>query len=386
MRVLIALIVVLSSLIIKTTFALNLGDQAKKGELTSSLAFDQQGYLWRVEVVDGLVTVDKSIDKGLTFTSPAKVNAASEETPITRAIRPEIALDAKEHIHLAWVQQTTKHAPRSVWYAMSRDNGLSFSTPKRISAKHQDGNYVRLAVSDEGGITIIWSVLLGDDLVTSSLYYASSSDEGFSFTPPKQITAGNSPCVGAAVINKNRVPVALWRQQFDDSKQDYMIAEMPLSGQAVAPKRVSFKKWQTDTCHIDAHALALGGEGEQWWGYHIAYFIKGKKPGLYYSRVDGEAWVAFPAKQFGDNVKQQARHPVLLSSAQRVWLAWIETTTDSTQQVMTMHSVDDGKTWSEPSIVLTVKGKIDYPQLLKDKDSVYFAVNTTDGLKVILIN
>ena len=74
-------------------------------------------------------------------------------------------------------------------------------------------------------------------------------------------------------------------------------------------------------------ARALNGGG-----YHMAYFDgKDKKPGLYYSRMDGEAWVTSPAKQFGDNAKQ-ARHPALLSMGKKVWLVWLETTANNTKK------------------------------------------------------
>ena len=77
-----------------------------------------------------------------------------------------------------------------------------------------------------------------------------------------------------------------------------------------------------------------------------------------------EAWVTSPAKQFGDNNKQ-AGHPTMLSSGEKVWLAWQETHAGNVKKVMGMSSNDGGKTWSDATNLLSTSAKIDYSQLLK---------------------
>jgi len=111
----------------------------------------------------------------------------------------------------------------------------------------------------------------------------------------------------------------------------------------------------------------------------MAWFDGGDKAGLFYGRMDGEAWVSSPAKRFGD-ANQQAGHPALLSDGDQVWLAWKEMT-DTTSIVNFVKSNDGGRSWGQTAILAESKGKSDYPQLLLKDTEVYLAWNTeVDGL------
>lgn len=49
---------------------------------------------------------------------------------------------------------------------------------------------------------------------------------------------------------------------------------------------------------------------------------------------------------------------------------------------MIQSSSDEGKSWTDSHLLLSFKGKVDYPQLLQFKDVAYVVVNTSEGLKV----
>src|SRR5690606_23965083 len=114
--------------------------------------------------------------------------------------------------------------------------------------------------------------------------------------------------------------VAMWRHLFDDGIRDHAIAKFS-DAPITDVKRASFGDWKIDACPHHGPALARGGD----WGWHMAWFDGGEKAGLFYSRMDGEAWVSAPAKRFG-NVEQQAGHPALMSKGEQVWLVWKELT------------------------------------------------------------
>ena len=129
-------------------------------------------------------------------------------------------------------------------------------------------------------------------------------------------------------------------------------------------------KRQIDACPHHGPALAKGGD----WGYHMAWFDGGDKAGLFYARMDGEAWVSSPAKRFGDT-NSQAGHPALLSDGEQVLLAWKEFT-DTTSLVKLAKSNDGGRSWDAPIVISQTKGKSDYPQLLLKGTQAYLAWNT----------
>jgi hypothetical protein len=364
-----------------------------KSTLAVSVAFDAEGTLWRASVHDGFVLVDKSMDKGKTFSKQVKVNDKPQKVAAKGEARPKIALGPQGNIYLTWTQGLAKQFTGYIWFSRSIDGGLSFEPPKVV---HQDRaeithRFDALNVSDDGKITVIWvdkrdlefAKEAGKSYTGAAIYYAISTDDGASFDKEKKLADHSCECCRIAVTTKpDGTVVAMWRHVFAGSERDHMMTEIPKPGEQANLKRATFGHWKIDGCPHHGGALARGGEGADWWGYHMAYFDgNDKKPGLYYSRMDGVAWVGFPPKKFGDNTKQ-AGHPALLSIGDKVWLAWLEIDAKNVKQVMGMSSNDDGKTWSDARSLITIEGKADYPQLLSFKEEVYLLVNTDKGLKV----
>lgn len=364
-----------------------------KTNLAVGVAFDAQGKLWRVSVNDGVVFVDSSMDKGNTFSKKIKVNNKPQKVAAKGEARPKIALGPKGNIYLTWTQGLKKRYAGYVWFSRSVDGGKTFEPPKIV---HQDRaeithRFDALTVSPDGTITVAWvdkrdleaAKKAGKKYTGAAIYYAVSTDNGKSFLPEKKLADSSCECCRIATSTKpDGTAVAMWRHVFSNSERDHAMAEIPKEGAVVNMTRATFGHWKIDGCPHHGAALARGGEGADWWGYHMAYFDgKDKKPGLYYSRMDGEAWVTSPAKKIGDNAKQ-ARHPAILSVGENVWLAWLETGSNNVKNVMIQSSSDEGKSWTDSHLLLSFKGKVDYPQLLQFKDVAYVVVNTSEGLKV----
>jgi len=363
-------------------------------KLAISLAFDQQGQLWRASVHDGFIVVDKSADKGKTFSNKVKVNRTSQKVAARGEARPKIAIGPKGNVYVTWTQGLKKRFTGYVWFARSVDGGKSFEKPKIV---HQDRaeithRFDALRVAPDGKITVTWidkrdlvaAKQAGKPYTGAAIYYAVSTDQGATFQPEQKLADSSCECCRIATTTKpDGTVVAFWRHVFEGSQRDHMIAEIPKAGQKPKLTRATFGRWKLDGCPHHGGALASGGEGTNWWGYHMAYFDgQDKKPGLYYTRMDGEAWVGFPAKRFGDNGKQ-ARHPALLSIGHQVWLVWLDTTVDNAKELMGMASEDGGKSWSDTRVLLNQSGKVDYPVLLEHQGHAYLFLNTEKGLKYI---
>lgn len=363
-----------------------------------SVAFDAKGTLWRVRVSDGIVLVDNSKDQGKTFASVVKVNQVAQKVAAKGEARPKIAIGPQGNVYLTWTQGLAKRFTGYIWFSRSTDGGKSFEKPKVV---HQDRaeithRFDALTVSPDGKVTVVWidkrdlvaAKKSGDPYTGAATYYAVSNDNGKSFLPEKKLADYSCECCRIATTTKpDGTVVAMWRHVFKGGERDHAMAEIPKGGESVNLKRATFGHWKIDGCPHHGAALARGGEGADWWGYHMVYFDgKDKKPGLYYSRMDGEAWVTAPAKKIGNNARQ-ARHPAILSMRgegddDKVWMVWLETNQKSVKEVMGMTSADGGKSWSDVRLLLSVAGKTDYPQLLKYKDKPYLVVNTFQGLKV----
>lgn len=367
--------------------------QNASSKLAISLAIDAQGNLWRASVDDGFIFVDKSLDKGRIFGAKVKVNKIQQNIAAKDEARPKIAIGPQGHVYLTWTQGLAKPFTGYIWFSRSIDGGKSFEQPKIV---HQDRaeithRFDALNVSPDGKITVTWvdkrdleaAKAAGKSYTGAAIYYAVSQDNGKSFLPEKKLADYSCECCRIAMTTKpDGTAIAMWRHIFAGGERDHMIAEIPALDKKANLKRATFGHWKIDGCPHHGAAIESGGEGADWWGYHMAYFDgKDKKPGLYYSRMDGVAWVGTAAKQFGNHAKQ-ARHPAILAMGELVWLAWLETHEKNDKKVMTMHSNDGGKTWSDTIAAFNTNQQVDYPQLLKFKDKAFLVVNTSDGLVV----
>ena len=366
--------------------------------LAVSMAFDAQGNLWRAGVRDGFVEISTSRDLGKTFSTALKINQTAQKIGADGEARPKIAVTTDGYIYLTWTEALKKPFSGYIWFARSIDAGKTFEKPYIM---HQDRSEIThrfdaLNVSADGRITVAW--VDKRDLIAAkaankpyegaAIYYAVSNDKGASFLPEQKLADSSCECCRIALANKpDGTVVAMWRHVFGGSERDHMIAEIPAAHKAPDPKRATFGRWKIDGCPHHGAALASGGEGERWWGYHMAWFDggnddAGKDATLFYARMDGEAWVSSPPKKFG-NMKKQAGHPTLFAAGENVWLVWREKDAGKSQ-VWFMKSSDEGKSWDVPKMVADASGVADYPLLLQNGQTLFLVWNTLgEGLKVI---
>lgn len=370
--------------------------------LAISLAFDQAGSLWRVSVQDDFIVVDKSIDLGAHFSSAVKVNTSPQTIGVGGEARPKIVVSAEGYLYVTWTQTLSKPLTGYVWFARSINGGKSFEKPfivhqDRAEITHRfDALTVAQTGEQKGNITVSWidkrdlmqAQLDKKAYVGAAIYYAVSTNNGASFLAEQKLADASCECCRIAMTNNpDGKAVAIWRHVFDGGERDHAMAEIPqsLPSTKVASipeiKRASYGHWKIDGCPHHGAAIAAGGEGKDWWGYHLAYFDgNDKKPGLYYSRMDGVAWASSVPKKFG-NHQHQAGHPALISQGENVWLVWREIE-DKTHRIYGQNSNDGGKSWFAPKPLMTTIDKSDYPQLYSQGNRVYLFWNTSkDGLK-----
>ncbi len=383
---------------------------ATKSTLAISVAFDATGKLWRVSSNGEFVKVDVSTDLGQHFSKAININPIAQKIAADGEARPKIAIGPEGNIYLTWTQALAKPFSGYVWFSRSINGGKTFEAPVIV---HQDRaeithRFDALNVAANGTITVSWvdkrdlivAKATGKPYEGAAIYYAVSSNQGASFAPEQKLADSSCECCRIAFANKpDGTVVAMWRHVFEGSERDHMIAEIPAKlGQAPIVKRATFGRWKVEGCPHHGAALAAGGEGKNWWGYHMAWFDggndeSGKKASLFYARMDGEAWVSSPAKKFGDHSKQ-AGHPALLSLGDKVWLVWRETDTKDVvtkNMIMGLFSDDGGRNWGDAKVIASTLGspadKADYPQLLAKNNQPFLVWNTLkDGLQVIALS
>jgi hypothetical protein len=389
-----ALLVVFSMVCLSQVSAHDAHTEQGAASLAISLATDSDGRVWQARASKGQVWVSYSEDGGQHFSSEVAANPTPMKVAADAEARPKIAVASNGNIYLSWTESLKKPFAGYIWFARSVDGGKSFEPPyivhhDRAEITHR---FDALQVSAEGEITVAWvdkrdllaAKAAGKPYDGAAIYYAVSSDQGKSFASEKKLADSSCECCRIAMTSKADGTVAvLWRHVFAGSERDHAMAEIPRPGAGKAAKpaivRASYGRWKIDGCPHHGAALALG-EG---FGYHLAYFDgAGDKPGLRLVRMDGQAWVTTPPRRIGD-AKKNAGHPALLSVGDKVWLAWQERSSEG-MDIVTMSSLDGGKTWGLPTVAVHSAGKLDYPQWLNLRGQALLAVNSAEkGLLLV---
>jgi hypothetical protein len=350
-------------------------------------------------VSDGFVLVDSSADMGKTFSKAVRVNPTPQKIGADGEARPKIAVSPEGNIYLTWTEALKKPFSGYIWFARSVDGGRSFEKPYLA---HQDRaeithRFDSLNVAPDGGITVTWvdkrdlmaAKAAGKPYEGAAIYYAVSGNQGASFAPEQKLADSSCECCRIALTNKpDGTVAAMWRHIFQGSERDHMMAEIPQAGQVPQPRRATFGRWKINGCPHHGAALASGGEGKGWWGYHMAWSDggndeSGKDATLFYALMDGKAWVSSPPRKFG-NMAHQAGHPALLSLAGKVYLVWREQKKGS-NSILGMVSGDEGKSWSKPRTIASNQQKADYPVLLQYRGLPYLVWNLEEGMHLMNI-
>lgn len=355
--------------------------------LAMSVAFDQHGQLWRVVARDGLVWLERAQGLGddtrPSFGQPVQVSREVQKIGTEGDARPKLAVGPQGQLYVTWTQALPTPYTGYVWFASSSDGGASFSAPVLVHHDRAEITHAfdSIAVAPNGRLYLSWvdkrdlvaAQAAGKPYPGAALYYTWSDDGGASFQPERKLADHSCECCRIALATKaDGKAVALWRHVFDGGIRDHAMAE--LDGAApVTVHRASFGGWKLGACPHQGPALAQGGD----WGWHMAWFDGGAKPGLYYARMDGAAWVTSPAKRFGD-LKQQASRPALASHGEQVWLVWKELTADSSLVKLAL-SADGGRSWQDSQQVASTAGASDHPQLVQWQGHTYLSWNTAQG-------
>jgi hypothetical protein len=357
-----------------------------KPQIGISVSSDVKGKIWLARVENGHVLVTRSNDGGLQFEPPVTVNPEAESIISEGESRPKIQVVA-DRVYVSWTQNLSKPFSGSIRFSVSRDGGKSFEAPRTINddgATSIPHAFDTLLLDPSGKITLLWldkresaaRQKKGESFIGTSVFYATSEDEGRTFGPNQKLADNSCECCRLALaVDQQGTPLAMWRHVFGKNTRDFAFAR--LDGKN-AIHRVAEDEWSLDACPHRGGALAADNQNQ----VHAVWFTQGKKrQGLFYRRLNANGKPLSEPMGFG-NKNAQAGHPAILIQEANVHLSWREFDGKETH-VMHMRSVDYGANWSLPAKLASTPGAADYPQLLQVKDQAKLFWNTAaDGLLI----
>jgi hypothetical protein len=150
-----------------------------------------------VEKTNTEICFASSKDGGKTFTKAMDVSF----TP-GNSTDPDIAVDEKGNIYLAWADTSTRTGQSDIFCAVSHDRGKTWEKHLDL-APAPGGHSTQPAIfAGEGRIALVWRNQLGHE-PSPEIWLAVSADQGKSFSEPKNVstTPGLSMCPDVVISN-----------------------------------------------------------------------------------------------------------------------------------------------------------------------------------------
>lgn len=142
-------------------------------------------------------------------------------------------------------------------------------------------------------------------------------------------TDGNAAPLGEYVLKQH---------VFADTKIDLVIQQKQSKSPAEI-RRVTFGHGlASPACYFQPLAIAQGGEGNQYWGWHMLW---AEPQGLFYARMDGEAWVSSNPKRL---TKLAVLNPQFKLDDQNILVTWQQVENGTTVNMQALSS-DEGRSW-----------------------------------------
>ena len=125
---------------------------------------------------------------------------------------------------------------------------------------------------------------------------------------------------------------------FDQSARDLAIIVHKVNLPAKIQRATFGRGHDEPACYFKPLAFAQGGEGKQYWGWHLLW---AEPVGLFYARMDGEAWVSSNPKRFS---KLAAINPQFKLENQTIIVTWQQVENGVTANIQAVSS-DEGRSW-----------------------------------------
>jgi hypothetical protein len=127
------------------------------------------------------VVFTRSTDQGATFSRPVNVSNSSGE-----GFDPAIAIGGDDGINLTW--EDSRSGMGEIFYSRSSDGGVTFSTPRNLSATQRDASDAEIAVDRQGRINVTW--IEEQPAGGTRIMISRTTDSGGTFSAPLVIASG----------------------------------------------------------------------------------------------------------------------------------------------------------------------------------------------------
>ena len=239
-----------------------------------------------------------------------------------------------------------------------------------------------LFLSESGHLYLTWvdkrdleaSLKKEEPYVGAAVYYAVSDDQGRSFSKNYRVANHSCECCRIAIAPKGPENIAiLWRQVFGEDVRDHAISELSPYGDTLQTHRASFDEWHINACPHHGPAMVQSSISND---YHMSWFTNGDvNQGIYYAKFSFNT--NEPSQLYRVDRQPGAGHPYLAESEETLYLVWKGF--NGTEALLNIiSSEDDGKSWSNATTLVTTDKGSDYPFFVKRNEDVFLSWHTQE--------
>jgi hypothetical protein len=349
--------------------------------------FGPDGTLWLAWMAGGQISIARSKDAGVSFSTPVSVTKEHLNLDWGPDARPKIVVDAKGGVVLAFSIFRDKAFNGQVLTTRSVDGGESFAPPRPITSNNESQRFEAVGLDADGTVFAAWldkrnrvpAKQNGQKYDGAGLFFASSKDGGATYSEARLAADNTCECcrLGLAFVGPGR-PVVVFRNIFEGGVRDHAVVTFSDSATPGDVRRVSKDDWQIAACPHHGPSLAVSAAGT----YHVTWYTSGKaRKGLFYARSQDEGRTFSDPVPIGRADRNPTR-PYVLAGPRGTTIAWKEFDGEKTTvNVMTSH--DDGLSWSKPVTVAATTDTSDHPLLVSDGQKTYLSWMTkADGYRI----
>jgi len=226
----------------------------------------------------------KSTDGGATWIANRRLTWTSGYS-----YDPVIAIDLSGNPHVVWVDNTPGNY--EIYYTKSTDEGVSWTTRKRLTWTSGSSGNVDIGVDSSGYLHVVWE---DDTPGFTEIYYKKSKDGGATWTTTKRLTWtwwGDSRQPAIAIDSSDNLHL-VWNDDTPGNEELYYKKSTDGGASWTPNKRLT---WSAHNSYNQAIAVDSSGQPHVVWedimaGYYGLLYIKS---------TDGGATWTFPQRVTG---------------------------------------------------------------------------------------
>lgn len=220
----------------------------------------------------------RSTDLGATFSMPLELSQSTGQ-----AFEPEIAIDDADAINVVW--EDTGPGVSVIKVSRSTDGGETFSSPQQVSSGINEAIDPHIAVGPGSTIHVVWLETVGAE---TQVFYSRSTDLGFTFTDPMNVSdqPGAEARKALLAVFGEKVYIT-YHDEAPDSRQVFLLRSGNSGERFMQPVQVSDAARRRGQAHSPSMAFDQHGKLHIVW---IDSSILGSDEGiLFYSNSDDGA-------------------------------------------------------------------------------------------------